>query len=97
MYTDFIEKVSAFEPLFLSNYQFASAAWHLKKRPYYKLYGMSRKDYYDSLPESKPQGEYFFLATEKHRELPEWVKAEYPISERVLEDGEFLLLKLSRK
>ena len=58
------------EPLFARSYQMAAKMNFDLQRPVYKLRGMNRKDFYDFLPESEPQGNLYYLAVEKGDSLP---------------------------
>jgi 4-amino-4-deoxy-L-arabinose transferase-like glycosyltransferase len=63
-----------FQPLYAGTYQIASTLWYENKVPTYKLRDMSRYDFYDTLPQSLPQEDSFFVIQENWSELPDWVK-----------------------
>jgi len=58
------------QPLYARSYQMAAKMNFELHRPVYKLRGMNRKDFYDFLPESDPQGKVYYLAVEKGDSLP---------------------------
>lgn len=63
-----------YQPLYAGTYQIASTIWYETKTPIYKLRDMSRYDFYDTLPQSLPQEDSFYLIQENWSELPDWVK-----------------------
>lgn len=86
-----------YQPLYAGTYQIASTIWYENKTPIYKLRDMSRHDFYDSLPQSLPQEDSFYLVQENWSEIPDWVeKAGYKTS--VVKEIEpfFLVVKVSR-
>ncbi len=86
-----------YQPLYAGTYQIASTIWYENKMPIYKLRGMSRHDFYDSLSQSLPQEDSFYLVQENWSEIPDWVeKAGYKTS--VVKEIEpfFLVVKVSR-
>ncbi len=68
-----IDAAPQYENLFANTYQMASALWHAHKKPYYKINGIGRFDYYDSMPESLPTKSPFFIALETDQEPPSWI------------------------
>jgi 4-amino-4-deoxy-L-arabinose transferase-like glycosyltransferase len=57
-------------PLYARSYQMAAKLHFELGRPVYKLRGMTRRDFYDFLPESDPKEKSYYLAVEKGDELP---------------------------
>lgn len=86
-----------YSPLYASTYQIASAIWFENKTPIYKLRGMSRYDFYDTLPQSLPQEDTFYLIQENWTELPDWVKKAGYKEETIKKiEPHYLLVKVSR-
>ena len=73
-YKPVLEAVQKYQPVFASTYQMSSFVWYTTKKPFYKLFEMSRKDFYDSLPGSKPQAKTIYVIQEIGSELPDWIK-----------------------
>lgn len=67
------EVVDEHQPFMASNYQMASYLWFQTKAPFYKLYDMSRTDFYDTLPEAHPAWDEFYLAKDPDTDLPSWL------------------------
>ncbi|MBC7370903.1 MAG: hypothetical protein H7326_05015, partial [Bdellovibrionaceae bacterium] len=63
-----------FSPLYAGTYQLASTIWYENKTPIYKLRDMSRYDFYDTLPQSVPQEDTFYVIQENWSEIPDWIK-----------------------
>ncbi len=75
----------------------ASFLWFNAKYPVYKLYDMSRTDFYDTLPESKPNVQEFYLAKHNQTELPSWLKENGYQSETIKNiDEELVLVRVYR-
>ncbi|MGZ6393222.1 MAG: ArnT family glycosyltransferase [Pseudobdellovibrionaceae bacterium] len=84
-------------PLYAGTYQIASAIWYENKNPIYKLHNMSRYDFYDTLPQSLPHQDTFYLVQENWSEIPDWVKKGGYKQEIVKKiDPYYLVLKVSR-
>jgi len=73
-YENVIDIEKKYRPFYASSYQMASFLWFRNKRPAYKLYDMSRTDFYDTFPESKPLTNEFYLVKHNETEIPSWVK-----------------------
>ncbi|MCE3009464.1 MAG: glycosyltransferase family 39 protein [Proteobacteria bacterium] len=71
-----IDAAPQYENLFANTYQMASALWHAHKKPYYKINGIGRFDFYDSMPESLPTKSPFFIALETEQAPPQWITPE---------------------
>lgn len=85
-YDSLIQKTREFTPLYARSYQMASTLSFAQKREVYKLRGMNRRDFFDSLPGSVPDADRIYLAVQQGDSLPEpWIKwkvgASYPIDE----------------
>jgi 4-amino-4-deoxy-L-arabinose transferase-like glycosyltransferase len=63
-----------YKPLYAGTYQIASTIWYENKQPIYKLRDMSRYDFYDTLPQSLPQEDSFYVIQENWSEMPDWIK-----------------------
>lgn len=75
-YSALIEIIPQYQPFFSSNYQMASYLWFKTKNPVYKLFDMSRTDFFDTFKEAKPGANLFFVAKHLDSEFPDWVKSE---------------------
>lgn len=74
-FENLIPLIENYEPVFARSYQMASKLRFETKRPIYKLKGMNRIDFYDSLPQSIPKTHYT-LITEISEPLPAWAEKE---------------------
>ncbi len=76
-------------PVFTSNYQMASLLSFYIKKPFFKLYNVGRKDFFDYLPGSKPTTKEFYWSASNKTPLPTWaVNAGYEIiDEEPIKDG----------
>jgi 4-amino-4-deoxy-L-arabinose transferase-like glycosyltransferase len=80
-------------PLFTRSYQSAAKLSYELKRPIAKLRGMNRFDFYDTLPESVPQGDRFFLIVEASDHIPEpW--SQWQTTQTFQVDEKFRILEL---
>lgn len=96
-YSQVIEIEKQYQPFFASNYQMASFLWFQTRRPVYKLYDMSRTDFYDTLEASKPTTNEFYLATHKDTALPGWIQEKGYQFETVKSiDEELVLMRFYR-
>lgn len=69
-YDRLVQAANPYEPLYSRSYQTAAKLSYELKRPVYKLPGMNRFDFYDTLSESRPETDSFFLVVEAGDELP---------------------------
>lgn len=98
-YERVLEIEQNYRPFFASSYQMASYLWFNTKRPIYKLYDMSRTDFYDTLPESKPPPEAheFYLVKHSQTDVPLWVKDQGYQAELIKNiDEDLVLLRFYR-
>lgn len=65
-----------YKPLYAQTHQLTSAIWYFTKNPTYKIRGMNRYDFYDTLPESIPSGNLFYLIKRPETPMPDWVGQE---------------------
>ena len=95
---DAIEKVvGKYQPLYGRTFQMSAQLSFKSKQQIYKLKGMNRFDFYDSLDLSKPTENTFYLATKKGDSLPkEWVEQGYNVTDKILLDETYTLLKVGR-
>ena len=86
-----------YEHLYASTYQMASYLWFYRQAPVYKLESMSRFDFYDTLPEARPEKLPFYILMDQASELcPPWNEKEY--NKEVIEQigKNFYVLKVSK-
>lgn len=83
------ERVQDLSPVYARTYQMASIVSFLNRTPVYKLRGMNRKDFYDSLEQSLPNSGEFFLVTKVNEELPSHLHNRYKILKREPIDEQF--------
>lgn len=86
-----------YDHLYASTYQMASYLWFYRQEPVYKLESMSRFDFYDTLPEARPEKFPFYILMDQTSELcPPWNEKEY--TKEVIEKigKNFYVLKVSR-
>ncbi|GIL17112.1 MAG: hypothetical protein BroJett040_08630 [Oligoflexia bacterium] len=62
-----------YSPLYASTYQMASALWYANKKPTYKLWGMSRHDFFDELQKTPPSESRFYLVKQNFSPIPDWI------------------------
>lgn len=69
--------VNKYENLFGSTYQMSSQIWFYNQKPFYKLYKMSRHDFFDEI-QQQPNFDIFHLLKHDYEiELPQWVIENY--------------------
>lgn len=83
IFQEIAQEVSGYNPLYGNSYQMSSSLWYFRKDPVFKLSGISRYDYFDTFPESKPQADEFYLVVKKNQNIPEWVLNEGWHSEKI--------------
>ena len=94
-YSKVIPIVNQYQPFFASNYQMASYLWKAKKTPVYKIFDMSRNDFFDTFEQSKPNGKMFYLAKHLETNLPTWISEKGYKVENILNiDEDLVLLKV---
>jgi 4-amino-4-deoxy-L-arabinose transferase-like glycosyltransferase len=67
---DLLPIVEKYSPLYAANYQYAALLSWKTQTSVFKLNGMSRFDFYDSLPESKPQPGRFYVLKYDYSDWP---------------------------
>lgn len=72
-YQAVIEVSKLYQPFMASNYQMASYLWFQNKAPVFKLFDMSRRDYYDTFAQAKPIVPQFYLVKHEETEVPGWL------------------------
>jgi len=86
-----------YKPVYAESYQMASKLWFHYKKPFYKLKGMSRVDFFDFLPQSTPQEKTFYLIKEKYHELPDWITNKtHNVKELKVIQDRFEVLEISK-
>ncbi len=84
-------------PLYASSYQMASSLWYFSKVPVFKLKGISRYDFFDTLPEAEPQGNVFYLVKRERNGLPKWIsEQQWQMKEIRKISPDFVLLEFTR-
>jgi 4-amino-4-deoxy-L-arabinose transferase-like glycosyltransferase len=92
-----ISAAEKYSPLYAESYQMASYLWFKTKKPSFKLYQMSRRDFFDELPGSMPKGYPFYLVMDRNAGLPQWLVEEKPTLEVVEElSPVFIVQKVSK-
>lgn len=87
-----------YQPLFAGSYQMASSIWYFSKVPTFKLSGISRFDFFDTLKDSFPTGKHFYLVKNKNTHLPTWIIKNNWIEKKVKEfPPEYILLEFTQK
>jgi 4-amino-4-deoxy-L-arabinose transferase-like glycosyltransferase len=83
--------------IFFDSYQMAGAISYKTRHQYYKLRGMNRRDHYDFLPQSIPNGDTFWVGAEATHPLPPWIaEKDYELTAtRPLSDG-FVVYEVRR-
>lgn len=85
-------------PLYAESYQMASFIWYQTKSPTYKLFQMSRVDFFDSLPQSRPTSTPFYVVMDRNASLPIWIDDGGYQKEVQEELGPtFIVLKIDKK
>lgn len=99
LYRSFSPLVTQYQPLYAQSHQLAAALWYYSKIPTYKLHGMNQRyDFFDSLAESHPSANVFYLLTRKDRPLPEWMEKEHWQENKIQDFApNFELLKFARE
>nr|WP_295902371.1 glycosyltransferase family 39 protein [uncultured Bdellovibrio sp.] len=86
-----------YHPLYASSYQMASSIWYFSKVPTFKLQGISRYDFFDTLPEAQPQGNVFYLVKRERNGLPKWIsEQQWQMKEIKKISPDFVLLEFTR-
>jgi hypothetical protein len=95
-YDRLIETARPLTPLYARSYQMAAKMYYELRRPVYKLRGMNRRDFFDSLPESEPPAHgTYYLALERDEPLPATYTARgQRIVETVPVDEQFMIVKV---
>ena len=76
-YDIFIPYSRRYRPMYASSYQMASSLYYKTKTPTFKLNGVSRRDHFDFMPESRPHGDEFYVIMSVWNDSPDWLKLEY--------------------
>lgn len=65
--------IKGFNNIYGSSYQISSSLWYFTKKPVYKIRGISRFDFFDSLERGEPKSEEFYLVKKKTDHFPDWL------------------------
>jgi 4-amino-4-deoxy-L-arabinose transferase-like glycosyltransferase len=96
-YQSIKEVAQSYKPFRAANYQMASFLWFQLKEPVFKLYDMSRRDFFDNFAESRPQENSFYLAKHLETDLPSWLSEEHYQTEKIKNiDADIVLLRVYR-
>lgn len=93
-----IEAIPNYQPFYAETYQMASMIWYKTKTPTYKLHEMSRRDFYDDLPQGIPEADTFYVAMDKTSYFPSWIESqgfEAFIVEEL--DDTYVMVRLTQK
>ncbi|MEY4617337.1 MAG: hypothetical protein RJB66_2297 [Pseudomonadota bacterium] len=89
------EVAKTYKPFRASSYQMASYLWFQLKEPTYKLWGMSRRDFFDSFSMAKPNENSFYLAKHIETDLPSWILDSHFKVEKIKDiDQDLVLLRV---
>ncbi len=89
--------VEEYKPLYGSTYQMSSSLWYFSKTPTFKLKDTSRFDFFDTLPESIPTGNKFYMLKKEWTGVPPWVAEEkWQYKEIKKIDPNYVLLEFTR-
>ncbi len=87
-----------YTPLYAASYQMASSLWYFSKVPVYKLQGISRFDFFDTLKEANPEGNRFYLVKRETNGLPEWISQQQWTHREIKKiSPDFVLLEFTRQ
>lgn len=94
----FVPLVSEYQPLYGASYQISASLWYFSKIPTYKLKGTSRFDFFDTLPESAPEGPKFYLLKKEWTGAPAWVTEQGWQSREIKKlDFKYVLVEFTRQ
>lgn len=94
-YDTVMTRVRDVSPLYARSYQMASKLTFELGRSVPKLRGMTRRDFFDYLPESEPTTPVYFVIAEPNERLPdEYISRGHRIVERTPLDGTYELWKI---
>jgi 4-amino-4-deoxy-L-arabinose transferase-like glycosyltransferase len=83
------------QPIYASTYQMASKLSFELKKPFYKLKGLNRKDYFDFLIQSTPTDNDFSVILKPTESIPKWVSKEgYKVIKKIELTKNFTLVSL---
>lgn len=86
------EHIKDLSPVYARTYQMASMISFLNGQPIYKLRGMNRRDFFDSLKESLPSTREFYLILKTNENLPRHLEDKYELLHRQPIDEHFDLV-----
>jgi 4-amino-4-deoxy-L-arabinose transferase-like glycosyltransferase len=87
-----------YSPLYLSSYQMASSFYYTFKKPFSKLYQMTRQDLFDDLTKGPPLEKNYYVIRERWVDFPSWLKSGPYILTKIKDVGEkFELFEVNKK
>ncbi|QDK39498.1 glycosyltransferase family 39 protein [Bdellovibrio sp. NC01] len=85
-----------YSPLYAASYQMSASLWYFSKTPVFKLKGISRFDFFDTLPEAVPAGNKFYLVKRERNGVPEWLSEQQWVQREVKKiSPDFVLLEFT--
>lgn len=92
-----IPSLNRFTPIYARTFQMASQLSFKTKQNIYKLKGMNRFDFFDSLSEFQPDGSVFYIIIEKGDQLPsEWMLKGYNVVDAHQINDKYEIWKVER-
>jgi hypothetical protein len=96
-YQSVLEVSKAYQPFLASNYQMASYLWFQTKSPVFKLYDMSRRDFFDTFKFGQIVPEQFYIVKHEETGVPGWLSIQGFRIEKIKNiDQDLVLLKVFR-
>jgi 4-amino-4-deoxy-L-arabinose transferase-like glycosyltransferase len=87
-----------YQPLYASSYQMASWLWYKTKNPTYKIFQMSRIDFFDHFSQSIPDVFPYFVAVPADFSLPDWmIEKKLKVSEVRKLEKNFIIIKVDKQ
>lgn len=97
VFQDLSKLAHEYSPLYGNSYQMASSLWYFSKIPVYKLRDISRFDFFDTLPESIPDKNHFYLLKRETNGLPNWIsQQQWQMKEVKKISPDFVLLEFEK-
>lgn len=96
-YQVLIPTVDKYQPLYGGTYQMSSTLWYLTKKPFYKLRGFNRFDFFDTIQDSFQLPDKFYLLRDKDADIPDWLVQAFNLEIIETINSEFEVLEFQRK
>lgn len=97
VYAPLTSWVKNHQPIFGNTYQLSSWLWYTTKSPVYKLKGISRFDFHDSLAQSQPTKTPYYVIMFKDQKMPSWFEYDRFDLFRIDEVGDYQLVEVRSK